>query len=50
VESICDTVTVMNKGRSLYSGSVNDLQREVNESFEDAVLRMLDSDGGALYE
>ena len=50
VESICDTVTVMNNGRSLYRGSVKDLHREAGESFEDAVLRMLDSDGGALYE
>ena len=50
VESVCDTVTVMNRGRSLYSGLVHDFQKESEESFEDSVLRMIDSDGAAVDE
>lgn len=44
VESACDSVTVINRGRALYEGPVNGINREQGETFEDAVLNLLRSD------
>ena len=45
VESVCDTVTVIDHGRSLYDGPINSLAKSEGESFEVAVLRLLQSSG-----
>jgi ABC-2 type transport system ATP-binding protein len=41
VESVCDSVTVVDNGKALYEGSVEDLA-DSKGSFEDAVLALLE--------
>ena len=41
VEDVCDSVTVVNDGKTLYGGSVNDIKKSEGQSFEDAVLALL---------
>ena len=41
VEDVCDSVTVVNEGKALYGGSVNGIKRTTEQSFEDAVLTLL---------
>jgi ABC-2 type transport system ATP-binding protein len=44
IESICDSVTILNYGRTLFSGSIDGIARSERESFEDAVLNLLKHD------
>ena len=41
VEDVCDSVTVVNDGKALYGGSVNEIKKSEEQSFEDAVLALL---------
>ena len=41
VEAVCDSVTVVDRGKALYGGSVNGIRKSKKQSFEDAVLKLL---------
>ena len=41
VETVCDSVTVVNYGKTLYEGTVSSIAKSTNQSFEDAVLELL---------
>ena len=41
VEAVCDSVTVVDHGKALYEGSVSGIRKSNNQSFEDAVLELL---------
>ena len=41
VEDVCDSVTVVDHGSALYGGSVSDIRKSKEQSFEDAVLELL---------
>ena len=41
VEDVCDSVTVINDGKALYEGSVPGIKKSEGQSFEDAVLELL---------
>ena len=41
VEDVCDSVTVVDHGRALYGGSVSGIRKSEGQSFEDAVLTLL---------
>jgi len=47
VEAVCDSVTVVDNGRSLYGGTVDDISSSAGQSFEDAVLALLRPAGNA---
>ena len=44
VESVCDSMTVMNKGRVLYDGPIEAFTNSDTQSFEDLVLELLTTD------
>ena len=44
VESVCDSVTVINHGRALSEGPIGTINKLEGESFEDAVLNLLTTD------
>jgi len=44
VESVCDSMTVMNKGRVLYDGPIDAFTNSDTQSFEDLVLDLLTTD------
>ena len=46
IESVCDSVTVVDHGRALYEGPVDAIGKSPNETFEDAVLKLLQPDRG----
>ena len=41
VEDVCDSVTVVDHGKALYGGSVDGIKKSEKQSFEDAVLALL---------
>jgi len=41
VEAVCDSVTVVDHGKALYEGTVSGIRKSNNQSFEDAVLELL---------
>ena len=41
VEAVCDSVTVINHGKALYEGTVNGIRKSEEQSFEGAVLELL---------
>jgi len=41
VEAVCDSVTVVDLGKALYEGTVSGIRKSKNQSFEDAVLELL---------
>ena len=41
VEAVCDSVTVVDHGTALYEGTVSGIRKSNNQSFEDAVLELL---------
>ena len=41
VEAVCDSVTVVDHGKALYGGTVSGIRKSNNQSFEDAVLELL---------
>jgi len=41
VEAVCDSVTVVNDGKALYEGTVSGIRKSETQSFEDAVLELL---------
>ena len=41
VEAVCDSVTVVDHGKALYGGTVSGIRKSKNQSFEDAVLELL---------
>ena len=41
VEAVCDSVTVVDHGKALYEGTVSGIRKSKNQSFEDAVLELL---------
>ena len=41
VEAVCDSVTVVDHGKTLYGGTVSGIRKSNNQSFEDAVLELL---------
>ncbi len=41
VEDVCDSVTVVNDGKALYGGSVTGIRKSEGQSFENAVLELL---------
>ena len=41
VEAVCDSVTVVDHGKTLYGGTVSGIRKSKNQSFEDAVLELL---------
>jgi len=41
VEAVCDSVTVVDHGKTLYEGTVSGIRKSTNQSFEDAVLELL---------
>ena len=43
VEAVCDSVTVVDHGKTLYEGAVSSIRKSENQSFEDAVLELLQS-------
>jgi ABC-2 type transport system ATP-binding protein len=43
VEAVCDSVTVVDHGKTLYEGTVRSIRKSENQSFEDAVLELLQS-------
>ena len=45
VEAVCDSVTVVDRGKALYGGSVDGIRKSKKQSFEDAVLKLLQSGG-----
>ena len=47
VEDVCDSVTVVNEGKALYGGSVNGIKGTTEQSFEDAVLTLLQPERSA---
>ena len=44
VESVCDSMTVMNNGRVLYDGSIDTFNDSREQSFEDSILELLTID------
>ena len=48
VEAVCDSVTVVDQGKALYEGAVNDIRKTQEQSFEDAVLELLQPARGTL--
>lgn len=44
VESVCDSMTVMNEGRVLYDGPIDAFTNSDTQSFEDSVLDLLTTD------
>ena len=44
VESVCDSMTVMNNGRMLYDGSIDTFNDSREQSFEDSILELLTID------
>ena len=48
VEAVCDSVTVVDQGKALYEGAVNDIRKSQEQSFEDAVLELLQPGRGTL--
>tara|TARA_B110000116_G_scaffold66600_1_gene57204 strand:+ start:871 stop:1581 length:711 start_codon:yes stop_codon:yes gene_type:complete len=44
VESVCDSMTVMNKGRVLYDGPIDAFTNSDTQSFEDLILDLLTTD------
>ena len=41
VEAVCDSVTVVDHGKAIYGGSVDGIRKSKKQSFEDAVLELL---------
>ena len=41
IEAVCDSVTVVDHGKTLYEGTVSGIRKSKNQSFEDAVLELL---------
>jgi len=41
VEAVCDSVTVVDHGKTLYGGTVSGIRKSNKQSFEDAVLELL---------
>lgn len=41
VEDVCDSVTVVDRGRALYGGTVSGIKKSEEQTFEDAVLKLL---------
>jgi len=41
VEAVCESVTVVGHGKTLYEGTVSGIRKSKNQSFEDAVLELL---------
>lgn len=41
VEAVCDSVTVVDHGKALYEGTVSGIRKSNKQSFEDAVLELL---------
>ena len=41
VEAVCDSVTVVDHGKALYEGTVSGIRKSDKQSFEDAVLELL---------
>jgi ABC-2 type transport system ATP-binding protein len=41
VEDVCDSVTVINHGKALYEGAVRDIKKSKGQSFEGAILELL---------
>ncbi len=41
VEAVCDSVTVVDHGKTLYEGTVSGIRKSTKQSFEDAVLELL---------
>jgi len=41
VEVVCDSVTVVDRGKTLYGGTVSGIRKSNKQSFEDAVLELL---------
>ena len=41
VEAVCESVTVVDHGKTLYEGTVSGIRKSKNQSFEDAVLELL---------
>ena len=41
IEAVCDSVTVVDHGKALYEGTVSGIRKSNNQSFEDAVLELL---------
>ena len=46
VEAVCDSVTVVDHGKSLYEGAVSSIRTSKEQSFEDAVLALLQAGRG----
>tara|TARA_B100001013_G_C24567903_1_gene425316 strand:- start:79 stop:798 length:720 start_codon:yes stop_codon:yes gene_type:complete len=44
IEEVCNSVTVVNYGRTVYEGPVNEIRKSDDNSFEDAVLKLLKGD------
>jgi ABC-2 type transport system ATP-binding protein len=47
VEDVCDSVTVVDHGKALYNGSVDGIRKSKKQSFEDAVLELLQPERSA---
>ena len=47
VEAVCDSVTVVDHGKTLYEGTVSGIRKSKNQSFEDAVLELLQPERSA---
>lgn len=47
VEAVCDSVTVVDHGKALYEGTVSGIRKSKNQSFEDAVLELLQPERSA---
>ena len=47
VEAVCDSVTVVDHGKTLYEGTVSGIRKSENQSFEDAVLALLQPGRGS---
>lgn len=41
VEDVCDSVTVVDRGKAIYRGSIDGIRKSKKQSFEDAVLELL---------
>ena len=41
VEAVCDSVTVVDHGKALYEGTLSGIRKSKEQSFEDAVLELL---------
>ncbi|MCL0101924.1 ABC transporter ATP-binding protein [Dehalococcoidia bacterium] len=46
VEAVCDSVTVVDHGKALYEGAVSSIRTSKEQSFEDAVLALLQAGRG----